>query len=189
MKIAFFLLITMIFGASLAGDVSNKKITTPIAKNQSSYKSNNDARIDFILGNWTGTGYVTDANGLEQYIEIEETNSRLSNGQYKTVGVGKNPGSDFVYTYDKSLFFNEGLNNWYTKGNINNAILPESITNLGENKSFSYSYNDSNAVLVRHTTSRDSEDCFREIQEKWGQNGWEKTASFRMDRTLPPSVF
>ena len=94
MKIAFFLLITMIFGASLAGDVSNKK-TTPIAKNQSSYKSNNDARIDFILGDWKGTGYVTDANGLEQYIEIEETNSRLSDGQYKTVGVGKNPGNDF----------------------------------------------------------------------------------------------
>jgi hypothetical protein len=189
MKIAFFFLITMIFGASLAGDVSNKKSTTPIAKVQTTYKSKNDARIDFILGSWTGTGYVTDAKGLEQYLEIEETNSRLSNGQYKIVGVGKNPGNDFVYTYDKSLFFNGGLNNWYTKGNINNTILLESRTDLGENNTFSYSYYDSNAVLVRHTTSRDSEDCFREIQEKWGQNGWEKTASFRIERLIPPSVF
>jgi hypothetical protein len=189
MKITLFLLITMIFGASLAGDVSNRKAITPITKNQSTYKSNNDARIDFILGNWTGTGYVTDANDLEQYIDIEETNSRLSNGQYKTMGVGKNPGNDFVYSYDKSLFFNEILNNWYTKGSISNTILPESLTNLGENNTFSYSYYNSNAVLVRHTTSRDSEDCFREIQEKWGKNGWEKTASLRMDRTIPPSVF
>lgn len=172
----------MIFGASLAGDVSNKKPTTSIAKNKSTYKSNNDARIDFILGSWTGTGYVTDANGSEQYLEIEETNSRQSNGQYTIVGVGKNPGNDFVYIYDKSLFFNAPLNNWYTKGNINNTILPDSPTNLGENNTFSYSYYDVNAVLVRHTTSRDSEDCFREIQEKWVQNGWEKTASFRMMR-------
>lgn len=176
----------MIFGASLAGDVSNKKTATSVAKNQSTYKSINDARIDFILGIWTGTGYVTDANGLEQYLEIEETNSRLSNGQYTIVGVGKNPGNDFVYTYDKSLFFNDILNNWYTKGNINNTILPDSRTDFGEKNSFSYSYYDANAVLVRHTTSRDSEDCFREIQEKWVQNGWEKTASFRMERTSPP---
>jgi hypothetical protein len=182
MKITFFLLITMIFGASLAGDVSNKKTTAPIAKNQSTYKSDNDARIDFILGSWSGTGYVTDANGSEQYIEIEETNSRLSNGQYKMVGIGKNPGNDFVYAYDKSLFFNNDLNNWYTKGNINNTILPDSRTDLGENNIFSYSYYNSNAVLVRHTTSRDSEDCFREIQEKWGQSGWNRTASFRMTR-------
>ena len=184
MKIAFFFLLTMIFGASLAGDVFNKKTTALIAKNQSTYKSNNDARIDFILGNWKGTGYVTDANGLEQYIEIVETNSRLSDGQYKTVGIGKNPGNDFVYTYEKSLFFNNALNNWYTKGNIYNTILPDSRTDLGENNTFSYAYYDSNAVLVRHTTSRDSEDCFREIQEKWGHNGWDRTASFRMTRML-----
>jgi hypothetical protein len=184
MKIAFFFAITMIFGASIAGGISNKKTTAPIAKNQTTYKSNNDARIDFILGSWTGTGYVTDANGLEQYIEIEETNSRLSNVQYQIVGVGKNPGNDFVYTYDKSLFFNDALNNWYTKGNINNTILPDALTSVGANNSFSYSYYDTNGVLVRHTTTRDSEDCFREIQEKWVHNGWDKTASFRMTRML-----
>jgi hypothetical protein len=184
MKIALFLLVTMIFGVSLASDTSNKKNTASIAKSQTTYKSNNDSRIDFILGTWTGTGYVTDANGLEQYIDIEETNSRLSDAQYQIVGTGKNPGNDFVYSYNKVLFFNNLMNDWYTRGLVNDTFMPDSRTNLGENHTFSYSYYDSKSVLVRHTTTRDSEDCFTETQEKWGKNGWYATAWFRMTRQV-----
>ena len=186
MKITIFFLVTMFFGMSVMGVAPNKKITNSIAETQNHVESTNEPRIDFILGSWTGTGFITDANGLQQYVEIQEKNAQVSNEQYQIVGTCKNPGNNFVYTYNKFLFFNKTLNGWYTKGSINNNILPDCRTTLGENNtlSYTYSYYDSNSVLVRYTTVRDREDSFTETQEKWGQNGWDKTAWFRMTRNF-----
>jgi hypothetical protein len=183
MKTILFVLITMFFGMSVIRDAPNKKTTVLVTETQKLAKTNNEPRIDFILGSWTGTGFITDANGLEQYIEIEEHNSSLSNAQYRILGVCKNPGSNFVYSYDKSMIFNKTLNVWYTTGKINNSILQESPTTLSDNEPLSYTYFYTvNAVLTRYTTTRDTDDSFTETQEKWGANGWDKTAWFRMTR-------
>jgi hypothetical protein len=62
-------------------------------------------------------------------------------------------------------------------------MLPDSRTTLSENYPFSYTYYyDVNTVRVRYTTTKDTDDSFTEIQEKWGQNGWDKVAWFRMTR-------
>ena len=184
MKTTFFFLITMFFGVSVTSDAPNKKGTTLFAETQSPNQNITEPRIDFILGSWTGTGFITDANGLEQYVEIRENNSSSSNNEYQIAGVCKNPGSNFVYAYNKSIYFNKGLNSWYTKGTIDGNILPDSRTTLGEEYAlaYTYSYYDTNSILVRHTTVRDSEDSFTETKEKMGKNGWDKTAWFRMTR-------
>ena len=184
MKIILFVLITMFLGMSVLNDAPNKKATTTlVAENQNTVKSTSEPKLDFILGSWTGTGFITDANGLEQYVEIEERNSSVSNVQYRIVGICKNPGSNFVHTYDKYLFFNPTQNVWYINGKVNNSILPESRTIVSENYPFSYTYYyDVNTVRVRYTTTRDTDDSFTETQEKWGQNGWDKIAWFRMTR-------
>ena len=182
MKILIFLFTTLVFGISWTNDAVNKTITSVNVGNKHSVIQANNRTIDFILGNWVGTGFVTDANGLQQYIEIKETNTSLSNSQFQIIGTGKNPGNDFVYAYNKVLYFNTTMNQWFTKSTINGQILPDSHTILGENNIFSYSYYDSNSVLVRHSTYRDTDDSFTEIQEKWGHTGWDRTASFRMTR-------
>jgi hypothetical protein len=76
------------------------------------------------------------------------------------------------------------MNAWFTKGTINGNLLPDSRTSIGDNNVLSYSYYDINRVLVRQTTARETNDSFTETQEKWGQNGWDKTAWFRMTRNL-----
>jgi hypothetical protein len=40
-----------------------------VGETQNQVSLTNEPRIDFILGSWTGTGFITDANGLEQYVE------------------------------------------------------------------------------------------------------------------------
>ena len=183
MKTTIFLLVTMFLGVSVFNDAPNKKTTALVAESQNNAKSTNELRIDFILGSWTGTGFITDANGLEQYVEIQENNSSISDIQYRIIGTCKNPGSNFVYTYDKSLFFSSTSKAWYANGKINNNILPDSRTTLSENYPFSYTYYyDVNNVRVRYTTTKDTDDSFTETQEKWGQNGWDKIAWFRMTR-------
>jgi hypothetical protein len=184
MKTTIFLIITMFLGVSFISSAPNNKGTTIIAKIQNWIQNTPEPRIDFILGSWTGTGFITDANGLEQYIEIKENNSSTSNNEYQIAGVCKNPGSNFVYVYNKPIYFNKALNGWYTKGTIDGNILPDSRTTLGEEYAlaYTYSYYDSSSILVRHTTVRDSEDSFTETKEKMGKNGWDKTAWFRMTR-------
>jgi hypothetical protein len=183
MKTILFVLVTMFFGMSVFSDAPNKKTTAFVAGTKKSLKTSNEPRLDFILGSWTGTGFITDANGLEQYVEIQENNSSVSNTQYRILGVCKNPGSNFVHAYDKSLFFNPTSKVWYINGKVNNSMLPDSRTTLSENYPFSYTYYyDVNTVRVRYTTTKDTDDSFTEMQEKWGQNGWDKVAWFRMTR-------
>jgi hypothetical protein len=79
MKTTIFFLVTMFFGIS----VFNKKPTALVGGTQNQVENTNEPRIDFILGSWTGTGFITDANGLEQYVEIQENNSSVSNTQYR----------------------------------------------------------------------------------------------------------
>ncbi len=186
MKTAIFLLVSMFFGISTMSDAPNKITISSIDENPPPRECTSDPRLDFILGSWTGTGFVTDANGLQQYVEIKEDNTSVSNIQYSISGTCKNPGNNFSYTYDKSIFYNITLNAWYAKGIINNTILPDSRTILGENEalSYTYSYYDLNNVLVRYITTRDTVDSFTETQEKWGLNGWDTTAWFRMTRVV-----
>jgi hypothetical protein len=183
MKTAIFLLATMFLGMSIFNNATIEKTTTSVAATKNHVHITSEPRIDFILGTWAGTGFVTDANGLEQYLEIEEHNSSVSNDRYHIVGVCKNPGNDYVYTYDKFLFFNPTLKEWYTNGTINNSILPKSGITLSEHYPLSHTcYYDLNGDRVRYTTTRDTDDSFTETQEKWGQNGWGQTAWFRMTR-------
>jgi hypothetical protein len=183
MKTAIILLVTMFLGVSVVSKTPNKKATNLAAATKNHVESTNEPRIDFILGSWTGTGFVTDANGWEQYIEIEENNSSVANTQYHIVGVCKNPGSDFVYTYDKFLFFNPTSKAWYTNGKINDSIMPDSEITLSEHYPLSYTcYYDLNGARVRYSTTRDTDDSFTETQEKWGQNGWAQIGWFRMTR-------
>jgi hypothetical protein len=104
MKTAISLLATMFLGMSIFNNAPNNKTNTSVAATKNYVHITSEPRIDFILGTWTGTGFVTDANGIEQYLEIEEHNSSVSNDRFHIVGVCKNPGSDYVYTYDKFLF-------------------------------------------------------------------------------------
>lgn len=98
MKTAMFFLITLFFGVSVINNPPNKKSVTVNAETQKPP----EPRIDFILGSWPGTGFITDANGLEQYVEIKENNSSTSNIAYQIVGVCKNPKSVNHATYSQS---------------------------------------------------------------------------------------
>ncbi len=184
MKTTLFLLLSMFVSVYFITDTPHKKGAILMTENQKLIEKTTDPHIDFILGSWTGTGFITDAKGSEQYVEIKENNSSTSKNEYQIVGVGKNPASNFVYVYRKSIFFNKALNNWYIKGTINDYMLHDSRMTLGDNGAlaYTYSYYDSNSVLVRHTTVRDTEDSFTETQEKMGKNGWDNTAWFRMTR-------
>lgn len=187
MKLFIIFLVTVVVGASLLGDTSKKKlIASNIAHNDLDKTANNPA-IDFMVGNWSGTGFVTDANGMQQYIEMQENNVKLSEDEYQIVGIGKNPANGYIYSYNKLIFYNTKMNAWYAKGKINENILHDSRIVLGENIVFSYSYYDINSVLIRHITTREGDDIFTETKEKWGQNGWDKTAWVRMTR-IPSNI-
>lgn len=184
MKILVFLLLTTVLGVALLSDSTRNKISASNTENKNAVISTNNSAIDFIIGKWNGTGFVTDANGLQQYIEIQEDNARLSEYEYQIVGVGKNPVNKFIFSYTKLIYFNKKMNAWFTKGTIQNNILQDSPTVFTENNVFSYSYYDIYSTLVRHITVRETDDSFTETQEKWGQNGWDKTAWFRMERNF-----
>jgi hypothetical protein len=186
MKTAILFLISMFFSISTISDAPTTKVTTAIDESPPPRECTSDPRLDFILGSWTGTGFVTDANGLQQYVEIRENNSSVSNIEYRISGICKNPASNFTYGYDKTVFYNMALNAWYTKGTINNIILPDSRTILSENEilAYAYSYYTLNNILVRHITTRDTADSFTETQEEMGINGWDTTAWFRMTRVI-----
>jgi hypothetical protein len=187
MKIFIIFLVAVVLGASLLGDTSKKAVTASNVSHKSSDVTANNPSIDFMVGNWSGTGFVTDVNGLQQYVEIQENNQKISEDEYQIVGNGKNPANGYMYSYNKLIFYNAPMNAWYVKGKINENVLHDSRITIGENFVFSYSYYDVNSVLVRHITIREGEDIFTETKEKWGQNGWDKTDWMRMTR-IPNNV-
>lgn len=173
---------TVVLGMTVAGDTKNGAALIDIYNSQNTGVTRNDARIDFMLGNWVGTGFVTAENGMQQYVEIEENNLRISGTEYQMVCIGKNPANGFVNAYNKTLYYNSALNSWYTKGTINDKILHDSRTLLNDTNVITYSFYDINSVLTRYTIVRETDDSFTEMEEKWGTNGWDKTAWFRMKR-------
>lgn len=182
MKSILFIFMTVVLGMTVAGDTKNGAALIDIYNSQNTGVTRNDARIDFMLGNWVGTGFVTAENGMQQYVEIEENNLRISGTEYQMVCIGKNPANGFVNAYNKTLYYNSALNSWYTKGTINDKILHDSRTLLNDTNVITYSFYDINSVLTRYTIVRETDDSFTEMEEKWGTNGWDKTAWFRMKR-------
>ena len=182
MKSILFIFMTVVLGMTVTGDTKNGAVPIDIFNSENKEVTRNDARIDFMLGNWVGTGFVTSENGMQQYIEIQETNIRVSPTEYQMVGIGKNPASGYPHAYNKTLYFNSTMNSWYTKGTINDKILHDSKTLLNDTNVISYSFYDINSVLTRYTIVRETDDSFTEMEEKWGANGWDKTAWFRMKR-------
>lgn len=178
MKTSLIFLATLVLGLLL--------ISYSLNKNSSPYGvedvNMSEPRIDFILGSWTGTGFVTDIHGLQQYVEVQEDNIKLPAGGYQIVGVGKNPANRFTHTYTKSMSFSNKMNAWYIKGEVNRDILQDSKISFGQNNVFLYSYYDSKSSLMRYITTRDTEDSFTETQEKWEPEGWCKIAWFRLIR-------
>lgn len=182
MKSILFIFMTVVLGMTVTGDTKNGAAPIDIFNSENKEVNRNDARIDFMLGNWVGTGFVTTENGMQQYVEIQENNIRISSSEYQMTCVGKNPASGFVHAYNKTLYYNSTMNSWYTKGTINDKILHDSKTLLNDTNVISYSFYDINSVLTRYTIVRETDDSFTEMEEKWGANGWDKTAWFRMKR-------
>lgn len=174
-----------VLGVTLFAGTQNQENIASIGNTITTFNKKSPTNIenaDFVLGNWKGTGFVTDESGNQQYVEIESNNLTVSNSEYQLVTVGKNPSNSFIYSSNKMLFFNSNLNKWFTKGKINEIVLHDSQTLLTDNSAITYSYYDFNSVLVRHTISRENDDSYTETEERWSANGWDKTAWFRMKR-------
>ena len=183
MKLLMIFLVIAVLGITLFRDTSPKKINASNIVHKTSESSANEPKIDFIVGSWIGTGFVTDESGLQQYIEIQEDNTKLSSDEYQIVGVGRNPGNNYMITYRKTIYFNAKMNAWYTKGTINENVLHDSHTSLDDNV-LSYSFYNLNSKLVRHTIISENVNSFTETQERWEPDGWCKTAWFRMSRNF-----
>ncbi len=182
MKSILFIFMTVVLGMTVASEPKNGTALIDIYNSPNKKVTRNDARIDFMLGNWLGTGFVTSENGMQQYVEIQENNIRISATEYQMVGIGKNPANGYPHKYNKTLHFNSAMSSWYTKGTINDKILHDSRTLLNDTNVITYSFYDINSVLTRYTIARETDDSFIEMEEKWGPNGWDKTAWFRMKR-------
>ncbi len=179
MKSLLFIFMVVVLGMTVVGDKKNGTALLDIYNNRKETVQENTS-FESILGNWVGTGFVTTENGIQQYIEIEESNLRTSSTEYQMVCVGKYPVNGFIHAYNKKLFYNSVMNSWYIKGTVNDQILHDSRTFLNDTTVLSYTFYDINSVLTRYTIVRKTDDSFTEIEEKWGTNGWAKTAWFRM---------
>ena len=89
---------------------------TPFEVTRDSNKSS--VQLDYLVGDWKSIGFVTDAKGLQQYVEMNQriTSVDSKNKSYKFDGEGINPGNRFIYTAHKSIYYDSNTAAWRVKG-------------------------------------------------------------------------
>ncbi len=147
--------------------------------------SNIDKRLEYLIGDWKSTGFVTDADGLNQYIEIHEKITAKGNEMTFIVN-GINPQNGYRYNTTKSIFFDPQRDAWHVKGQVKGRYSLDNKVYITDFYTVTYTFYDNGNNLMRYTILKESDNSFVEMEEKWTDNGWDKTAWLRMERSVTP---
>lgn len=157
---------------------------THVQTSYSPAKGNNiDKRLAYLIGDWQSTGFVTDAEGLNQYIEINQHIEAKGNALHFTVD-GINPHNSFRYKTTKTIFYDDQKLTWYVKGTVKDKYRLDNKVFITDVNTVTYSFYDNENNLMRYSIIKENDNSFVETEEKWTANGWDKTAWLRMQRAL-----
>ena len=145
--------------------------------------SNIDPRIEYLIGDWKSTGFVTDADGLNQYIEINQSITAKGNVM-AFVEDGINPHNGYRYKTTKTIYFDNKTQTWRVKGTVKGKYSLNNKVYITDVNTVTYTFFDESNNLLRYSILKENEDTFVEKEEKWTTNGWDKTAWFRMKRAV-----
>ena len=145
--------------------------------------SNIDKRLEYLIGDWKSTGFVTDANGFNQYIEIHEKITAKGNEMTFTMD-GINPQNGYRYNTTKSIFFDPQREAWHVKGQVKGKYSLDNKVYITDFNTVTYTFYDNKNNLMRYTILKENDNSFVETEEKWTNNGWDKTAWLRMERVV-----
>ncbi len=152
----------------------------PIAS--STTTSNIDTRLEYLIGDWKSTGFVTDAQNLQQKIEMNQ-HIAFEDNKIVFTGTGINPINKYRYNTSKAIFLNERTNTWRVEGKISNKYTLDNKVYITEANTLTYTFYDNAKNLMRYTILKENDDGFTETEELWTDNGWDKTAWMRTKRT------
>ena len=145
--------------------------------------SNIDKRLEYLVGDWKSTGFVTDADGFNQYIEINQKIEAKGNDMTFVVD-GVNPHNGFRYKTTKSIFFDPQKEIWRVRGQIKDKYSLDNKVYITNVNTVTYTFYDNESKLMRYSIIKENDDTFVEAEEAWTTNGWDKTAWLRMQRVV-----
>ncbi len=160
--------------------VSATHVRTP---NNPDTGSNIDKRLEYLLGDWQSTGFVTDAEGLNQYIEINQHIEVKGNDLQFTID-GINPYNGYRYKTTKTIFYDPQKQTWHVKGTVKDRYSLNNKVYITDVNTVTYTFYDDENNLMRYSIIKENDNTFVETEEKWTTNGWDKTAWLRMQRAL-----
>ena len=140
-----------------------------------------NTHLEYLIGEWKSEGFVTDAQGKQQFIEIKQsiTKGSEATNEIKFIAVGSNPLDGFQYNAIKSIFYDTSTQSWYVKGSVKDKYTLNNKVIMPDNQTISYTFNDASKNLMRYTIAKENDYSFTETEEIWSVNGWDKTAWFR----------
>lgn len=142
-----------------------------------------DKRLEYLIGDWNSTGFVTDDDGFNQYIEINQHVESKGEGLQFTVD-GINPHNSYRYKTTKTIYYDAKKKAWYVKGIVKNKFVLDCQVTLTDVNTVTYTYYDEEKNVMRFSIIKENDNMFVETEEKWTTNGWDKTAWLRMQRSL-----
>ena len=143
-----------------------------------------DTPLEYLVGNWKSTGFVTDVRGKQQLIEMTQniTNDNKAVAGVKFESAGFNPSNKFKYTASKSMYYDNSTNSWHVKGTVGGKYTLDNKVYIALDNAITYTFYDDSKNLMRYTFEREDENTFTETEQIWTPEGWEKTAWFRSKR-------
>ncbi len=145
--------------------------------------SNIDKRLEYLMGDWQSTGFITDAEGFNQYIEINQHIAAKGNELLFTVD-GINPNNGYRYKTTKTIYFNPQKQSWFVKGRVKDRYSLNNKVYITDVNTITYTFYDDDNNLMRYSIIKENDNMFVEKEEKWTSNGWDKTAWLRMQRAV-----
>lgn len=145
--------------------------------------SNIDKRLEYLIGDWQSTGFVTDAQGMNQYIEINQHIEAKGNDLQFIVD-GTNPYNGYRYKTSKTIYYDVEKLAWHVKGTVKDKYSLDNKVYITDINTVTYTFYDNEKNLMRYSIIKENDNTFVETEEKWTANGWDKTAWWRMQRAL-----
>jgi hypothetical protein len=143
-----------------------------------------DSRLEYLVGEWKSEGFVTDTNNMQQKIEIAQ-HIGLKDNRLVFTANGINATSRYHYNSTKAVFINDNKKSvLWVQGQVADLYTLNQKAYINQDSTLSFTFYDEKGTLTRYFINKENNNSFVETEERWTEEGWEKTACLKTQRQI-----
>lgn len=125
-----------------------------------------------LVGNWEGSGFITDSYGVRQDVNVRQ-NVSIKSQIMIVSGIFENSATGFKADFMKQFYYNTATRNWQIKVYFENKYYQTTKLSLSDNYTLIYTFKDTQGIMNRATIYAAFPYGWTEMLETWTGQDWE----------------